>query len=137
MENFDDFILNLQLTVYLMVLKIPPNLNGYSYIKSGITKIVKDLSKKHNVNNRLYNEIAEEFNVPKSLIDRSMRHAIKVSVKRNGISDFEKYSSIEFSSENPTPRELISMLSEIAILDKDRFVRDFKEKKNYTTYFND
>lgn len=41
-----EYFLNKQITIYLMVLKISPNLKGYSYLKSGTLKIIDDLTKK-------------------------------------------------------------------------------------------
>ncbi len=124
----EEYVLDRQLTIYLMVLKISPNLKGYSYIKSCIEKIYKDNSKKINVNKYLYPEVAKEFNVDKSLIDRSMRHAIEVSVKRDGIRDFERFASFEFDRDKPTPKDLISLLAEKAKLDKGKYLKKFYDE---------
>ena len=123
--NFERFILEKEVALYLLILKIYPSLKGYAYIMCGICKIAKDMTKKHNVTNRLYDEISQEFSVNKNLIDRAMRHAIEVSIKRNGIADFEKFSSFDFSSEKPTPRELLTVLAEKAVLDKCHFLHQF------------
>ena len=130
--NFERFILEKEIALYLLVLKISPSLKGYTYIMSGTCKIAQDMSKKHNVTNRLYNEISEEFKVNKNLIDRAMRHAIDVSIKRNGIADFERFSSFDFSSDKPTPRELLAILAEKAVIDKYSFTNQFyKECEKY------
>ena len=116
-----EYFLNKQITIYLMVLKISPNLKGYSYLKSGTLKIIDDLTKKRDVNNRLYCELSQEYNVEKELIDRAMRHAIEVSVKRDGIEDFEKYSHFEFSSSKPTPREVLCVMAERLRMDLNNY----------------
>lgn len=123
--SFEQYILEKEVALYLLILKISPSLKGYSYIMSGTCKIAQDITKKHNVNNGLYNEISQEFGVNKNLIDRAMRHAIEVSVKRNGIADFERFASFDFSSDKPTPRELLTILAEKTEIDKNKFINQF------------
>ncbi len=130
--NFEHFILEKEVALYLLILKISPSLKGYSYIMSGVCRIAQDITKKYNMTNRLYNEISQEFSVNKNLIDRAMRHAIEVSIKRNGISDFEKFSSFDFSSDKPTPRELLTILAEKAILDKYSSINKFYQECTQT-----
>lgn len=127
--DLEECILQLQLNTYMMVLKISPNLKGYSYLVDGAFKIIKDMTKKHNVNKRLYAELAEEYNVDKDLIDRAMRHCIIASKRKNGLEDFEKYSRFEFSCEKPTPRELLCVLAEKATLDRNRFLKEYSTPK--------
>ena len=128
--TFDDYIFRKQLLLYLMILKIPPKLDGFNYIKFGVYKIYNDFSKKYNVNNILYPEIAKKFNVSKLLIDRSIRHAIKVSYDRGGITDLEKYSNYEFLRDKPSPKELLCMLAELIKFEKEKFVNAFDIKQN-------
>ena len=123
--NFERFILEKEMALYLLILKISPNLKGYAYLMRGACMIAQDMSKKHNVTNRLYYEISQEFHVNKGMIDRAIRHAIEVSIKRNGIADFEKFSSFGFSSDKPTPLELLSILAEKAVIDKYYFTQQF------------
>ena len=125
---FDDFIFNKQMTVYLMILKIPPKLDGFEFIKSAVKKIENSVSKKYNINNELYPDIANEFNVSKIMIDRSIRHAIKVSYERGGIKDIEKYSGHQFICEKPSPKELLCLLAELVKIEKIKFINDFKHK---------
>lgn len=119
MDNYNEILVEEKLTIYLMVLKITPNLKGYDLIKEGVRKILQDPSKKHNVNQRLYLELANIFNFDMDLVDRAMRNAIEVSFKRGGIEDFERTFKIDFTSSKPSPRELICILSEKIMLDKN------------------
>ena len=118
-KYFDEVLLEEKITIYLLVLKIGPNLKGYTFIKEGTKKIVKDNSKKYKIRTGLYCEIAKENNVLPDLVDRAMRHAIGLSIKRGGIRDFEKTFDIEFSTDRPSPRELLCVLAEIVSIGKD------------------
>ena len=120
------------LTIYLLVLKITPNLKGYDLIKEGVKIILQDLSKKHHVNQRLYFELANSFDFDMDLVDKAMRNAIDVSYKRGGICDFEKSFHIDFSSQKPTPRELICILSEKIVLD----LNNLKKRPKVNEYKN-
>ena len=122
-----DVFLEERLSVYLMILKIAPNLKGYYFLKEGVKKIAQDTSKKFNVGNGLYTEIAQENGIKKDLVDRAMRHAIEVSIKRNGISDFERVMSVSFKTDKPTPRELLCILAEKAILECKRMLANKDE----------
>ncbi len=121
-----NFFIEERLVIYLLILKISPNLRGYAFLKKGVIKIVEDCTKKHNVNNRLYCEIAKEFNISQDLVDRAMRHAIDVSVKRKGITDFERRLKIDFSSPHPTPKELLCTIAEKIIVEKKSFINKWK-----------
>ncbi len=122
LERDCNLFLEERLTIYLLILKINPNLRGYFFFKEGVKKIVEDPSKKHNVNNRLYSELANEFKISQDLIDRAMRHAIDVSYKRGGIIDFEKRMKIDFSSDKPTPRELLCTMAEKVKVELNMFI---------------
>lgn len=113
-DNFeiDDMIEKLAMK-YLSLLKISPSVNGYHYFKCGIKKIYYDSSKKFKVSKVLYPEIAKEFNIEESLVDRSMRHAMKMSFKRGGVETLEKHINFKFPSAIPTPREILCVLSDI------------------------
>lgn len=117
-----ELFLEERITIYLLILKITPHLRGHDIFKNGVKKIVEDISKKHNVKNRLYNEIAEENNMAVDLIDRAMRHSIDVSMKRNGISEFEKRVKVDFKNLKPTPRELLCTMAEKIIVEYNLYI---------------
>lgn len=119
MKKYNNILVEENLTIYLLVLKITPNLKGYDLIKEGVRKILQDSSKKHNMSQGLYFELAEDFGFDIDLVDRAMRNAIDVSYKRGGICDFERTYNIDFSSPKPTPKELICILSEKIVLDQN------------------
>ena len=79
-----------KLSLFLIMLKISPNLKGYTFFKEGAKKIINDNDKKFKVGVGLYQEIASDNGVKLDIVDRAMRHAIEVSYKRNGIADFER-----------------------------------------------
>lgn len=106
-----------KLIVYLMYLKITPNLKGYTYIKEAVMRICQDNDKKNKMSNNLFKELSEEYGDKVSLLDRSLRHAVDVSYKRNGIKDFERVTRVDFSENKPSAKEIICVLVEILKLD--------------------
>lgn len=111
-DNAREVFIEERIMVYLMALKITPNLKGYTYFKEGTKKIIEDFSKKYKVNTRLYVELGNEYNVKPVLIDRALRHAIEVCEKRDGLRDFERIAKYEFDDDKISPRKLLCILAE-------------------------
>lgn len=103
-----------KLSVLLILLKIFPNLKGYNFIKEGAKRIIQDRDKKVKVGLKLYQEIANDHDTKLDVVDRSMRHCLDVSYKREGLIAFEKAFCIKFSSVKPRPKELLCALAEMA-----------------------
>ena len=112
-----------KLSLYLIMLKISPNLRGYDFFKEGARKIIENADKKHNVGAGLYKEIADDNGVKQEIVDRAMRHAIDVSFKRNGINEFERVMHIRFSICKPSPRELLCLLAEKAAAESRKIMQ--------------
>lgn len=106
-----EYFIEIRLIVYLMLLKITPNLKGYTYFKEVVKRICIDRMKKYQMA-ELFKEVALSYHEKPSLLDRSLRHAIDVSYKRSGIADFERSMKIGFAGNKPTVRELICVLVE-------------------------
>ncbi len=106
-----------RLSVYLMMLKITPNLKGYIFLKDCAKIIYSDSTMKFHINEKLYNIVGSQYNETSSIIERALRHAIEVSIKREGIKEFEKFMKIEFYNDKPTPRELLCILVERAVVE--------------------
>jgi hypothetical protein len=92
-------------------LAIKPNLKGYDYIKSIMTKCAID-SKYHkkSMTKVIYPECAREFDTTTSRVERAVRHALERSFEEVP----ERYFQI-FKREldgQPTNSEFISMMSE-------------------------
>ncbi len=111
-DSIRDFLIDERLSVYLMILKITPNLKGYIYLKDCAKKIFKDSTMKFNVNNKLLKDIAVENQESIIIVERALRHAIDVCSKRKGLESFAKFAKVEFYSSKPSPRELLCILVE-------------------------
>lgn len=111
-----------KLSLFLIALKISPNLMGYDFLKEGAKKIIADGEKKRGVGIGLYKEIAKDSGVRHDIVDRALRHAIEVSYRRNGIYDFERVVHHRFSIQKPSPRELLCLLAEKAASESKRFL---------------
>lgn len=106
-----------KLIVYLMMLKITPNLKGYTYMKETVKRLCMHEEKKMHMTTGIYREVAEYFHEKPSLFDRALRHAVEVSYKKNGIEDFERATKFEFPIPKPTARDVICMLAEKVAID--------------------
>ena len=115
-----------RLCVYLMMLKITPNLRGYTFMKECAKKIYEDSTMKFNANTKLYYDVGNMFNEKSTSIERALRHAIEVSLKKNGIEDFERYMKLEFYNEKPSPRELLCILVEKAVIESNKMFSNEK-----------
>lgn len=118
--------LEAQLIIYLIVLRITPNLKGYNYLKEAVLRVCEDDSKKIKMSNNLYLELARDFNEKPALIDRALRHALEVAYKRDGFIEFERFTKFNFICEKPTAKELICFLAEKLNLDY------YKEHPNHS-----
>ena len=110
-DELYDLFIEERLTSYLIIMKLCPNIKGFKFILHGVKLLVHDISKKRNINNILYDQIANELNTDKTTIDGALRHAIELSSKRNGFKNFVKDFDFLIKGERPTPRELLSALA--------------------------
>ncbi len=131
MSAFEIFIEE-KIFSFLLLLKINPSLKGYDYIKAGVRLLIKDSSKKINMYKRLYREIGNIYNEKEEIVDRAVRHSIKVGVGKEGVIDFEKITNRHFSSLYPSPREIICMLAEVVRIEwvkmganEERYVKNW------------
>ena len=113
-----------RLTFYLMLLKITPNLKGYEFMKECARRLSGDSINRFRSSEKLYSDVGKQFNEDKSIIERSVRNAIDVSLNRDGIRDFEKFMKIEFYNKKPTPKELLNMLVEKALVESNKMKLD-------------
>ena len=101
-----------KIMIYLMHLKITPNLKGYKYMKEAALRLCKNSGKKYYKTNELIKELSSEMGEKASLYDRAIRHAVEVSFKRDGIRAFERFMRIDFSVSKPTAKEILHVLAE-------------------------
>lgn len=113
-----DLLIEEKITIYLMMMKIYPNVKGFRFLLDGAKIIVNDTNKKKNVNNVLYNDIAYCYNTDRVAIDGALRHAIDISAKRGGFKTFSKDFDFIIKGSRPTPRELLSAI--VIKLKKDK-----------------
>ena len=103
-------ILDCKVTYILRNLGIPAYLNGYAYLKSAIIKTVEDPTYINFITKRLYIDLAKEYSVTSSKIERSMRSAIdKLEETDNDI----KMAFIGQAKDNYTNTEFITGVSEL------------------------
>ncbi len=109
-DNFD-----IRLSKFLHYLGIPAHLNGYSYIRSALKLAIDDISVISPITQKLYPQLACEYGKSPECVERSMRHAIKVSWERGnkkvlhdifGVAPDNPYYSY------PTNSEYIAMLAD-------------------------
>lgn len=98
---------------FLHCMGIPAHLNGYNYIRSSLKLAINDISTLDPITKKLYPMIGKEYNKSPQCIERSIRHAIKVSWERGNKKTIHDIFGI--SPENlsyPTNSEYIAMLAD-------------------------
>lgn len=113
-EAADGRMIELGVSNYLRTLGVPVNLDGYKYIRSAIMMAADDMSLLEPITKKLYPMIADKFHTNGGCVERSMRHAIKVSWQRGNkkmINDIFGYSS-EDGKRRPTNSEYIAMAAD-------------------------
>lgn len=111
----EDDTLDLKITKLLHCMGVPAHLNGYSYIRSSIKIAMKDISAINPITRNLYPQLAKKYNKTPSSIERSIRHAIKVSWERGNkkvIHDIFGYSQDSQYYGCPTNSEYIAMAAD-------------------------
>ncbi len=63
----------------LLSIGVPPNLLGYSYIISALELTMQNHMYLHNITKGLYVDIAEQYKVSASSVEKAIRHAIGVA----------------------------------------------------------
>ena len=116
-----------RLSLYLLVLGVWPSLKGYAYLKEGVKKILQDPSKKYNLRSKLYKELALELNESCEGIESGLRNASKIISNKNGVKEFENRFRFYFQPEKPTPRVVLSLLSEALKIELKRKEDEFKK----------
>lgn len=113
-------VMEIRTMLYLMLLQITPNLKGYRYLKEAIIKVCEDNSKKHNMSKVLFKELSEMTGDNISVVDRTLRHALKKSRDRNGTKFLRRELNLEIDNDNPSVKEIICLLAEKLNLDIER-----------------
>lgn len=112
-ENEDS--LEVKITRFLHYMGVPAHLNGYMYIRSSLKRAIADLGSVIPITRKLYPDLAEEYHKTPECIERSIRHAIKVSWERGNkkiIHDIFGYSADTTYLGCPTNSEYIAMVAD-------------------------
>lgn len=100
---------------FLHLLGVPAHLLGYNYLRAAIVGIAGDPRLLSPITKRLYPLLAREFDTSPGCIERSLRHAIKVSWQRGSkrlLSGVFGYTAETSGTHTPTNAEYIAMISD-------------------------
>lgn len=106
---------DIKITRFIHYMGIPANLSGYEYIRSSLLLAIDDISILSPITLKLYPYLAKKYNKTPQSIERSIRHAIKVSWERGnkkvlhdvfGVAPDNPYQYY------PTNSEYIAMLAD-------------------------
>ena len=96
---------------------IPAHLKGYRYLLSAIEKIFYNQEYLDNMTKTLYPSIARENHTTATRVERAIRHAIGVAVKRNKDTIIEMFGESMFVLKTrPTNAECIAVIAEFLYL---------------------
>ncbi len=107
--------LEVKITRFLHYMGVPAHLNGYAYIRASLRRAIDDLGSVIPITRKLYPALAEEYHKSPECIERSIRHAIKVSWERGNkkiIHDIFGYSADTTYLGCPTNSEYIAMVAD-------------------------
>ena len=101
-------------TKILVELGVPVNLQGFKYLQNCVASVIKEPSNIKKVTKNLYPQIASEYCVNASVVERSMRHATEIGYLKTGFKSLPKLFGVDSDAFNykPSNRELIAMISE-------------------------
>ena len=107
--------IDVKITHFLHCMGVPAHLNGYNYIRSSLKFAIDDITTLDPITRKLYPMVAKKYNKSPQCIERSIRHAIKVSWSRGNKKVI--YDIFGVSPENachgyPTNSEYIAMLAD-------------------------
>lgn len=112
-ENSDN--IDVKITHFLHCMGVPAHLNGYNYIRLSLKLAIDDITTLDPITQKLYPAVAKKYNKSPQCIERSIRHAIKVSWARGNkkiIYDIFGISPENSSHGYPTNSEYIAMLAD-------------------------
>ena len=94
-------------------LGVPAHIKGYDYLVDAICFMYEDETYKCAITKRLYPDIAKKNQTTPSRVERAIRHAIDVGIKRADAEYLEEVFSYTYSADRgkPTNAEYIACLS--------------------------
>ena len=98
-------------------LGVPANILGFDYIRSAIMLCITDNSLIHNITTRLYPILADMYKSTSPRVERSIRHAINMSLKRGDIELLKKY--FNYPSDNKyriSNSEFIATIADLILI---------------------
>lgn len=84
-------------------LGIPANIRGYQYIRTGIIMALKEPEILGSITKWFYPDIAKVYKTTPSRVERAIRHAISISMKRADIDVLYKLFGHSVSAAKGTP----------------------------------
>ena len=106
--------LELDVTNLLLEIGIPAHIKGYQYIREGIMLSFYDKNMLHYITKCLYPTIAKKYKTTSSSVERTIRHAIEVALRRGNRQVLEEIFSNTICSKKtkPTNSEFIALLTD-------------------------
>ena len=98
-------------------LGIPANILGYEYVRSAVLLCIDDASFRYNITTKLYPAVADMYESTPARVERSIRHAITISLKRGDKQLLKKY--FNYSTNNKfriTNSEFIATIADLILI---------------------
>lgn len=117
---------------YLILMRIYPDVVGYSLIKTGIRMEIKKIDSKSPFKDMTCEDITEDcfIDLDDPLVDKTIRNAIDNSVMEYGLVFLEQSLGVEFR-ERPTPSQLVTVLAERIVGDRRRMFMKNRDKHQF------
>lgn len=118
--------MNIAIQKTLNQIGVPHHIKGYMYLLSAIEKCIEDRGKLNCIVKGLYTEIAEENEDTVMRVERTMRHAIEISLERGNSAVINKMFGYTISNKKgkPTNSEFIAYLTDFISLHLEEIVNE-------------
>lgn len=116
-QTFLSSELHTEVGALIRELNVPPHLLGYKYLISSVKHCVQGGGFNQNITTVLYPKIAIEYNSTSPKVERSIRHAIELTWKRNDPKRLCKILNLsEKGLERPSNSEFVARCTEVVLL---------------------
>jgi two-component system response regulator (stage 0 sporulation protein A) len=120
-SDFEKNSINKKISYILLSIGIPPQINGYHYLREAIGMSIVSPEAGNNITKILYPAIADKFETSSSRAERAIRHAISVGWTRGKmekLKDIFGYTIFD-RSEQPKNGEFIAFLADVLRINRE------------------
>lgn len=104
-----------EVTVFLHELGIPAHLNGYTYMRYALLRIIEDPTALRGIMKGLYQEITDTYDTTVANVEKAIRKTIEAAYLRNDPDILYAHfkNTIDRMKGKPTNKEFLALVAEV------------------------